>query len=83
MTPEEFTAVEKEWSREKEDEMRGEWERMRMLAVVSIQPHTKRKITADRLIPLPWDKKKRNDDAPKLTPEQRRARMEYMRDKLG
>lgn len=28
---------------------------MRLLATISIQPHTKSRITPQRLLPLPWD----------------------------
>lgn len=53
---EEFGEVVKAYSEGQEDTTRGDWERMRMLAAITIQPHTKTKITPKKLLPLPWDK---------------------------
>lgn len=61
MTPDEFRAVCKAWSEGQENRERGRWERMRLLASIVIQPHVKRRITPERLLPLPWDKEKKND----------------------
>lgn len=70
----------------KEAQNRQEWERTRILAAISIQPHTKKKITPKQLIPLPWDKKKHTADrseAPKLTAEEQRQRFENLANRLG
>ena len=61
---------------------------MRTLACIVIQPHLGKgkKITPEKLLPLPWDKVKRptrKGDTPELTPEQRRARMAKLVEKLG
>ena len=34
--------------------MRGDWERMRMNATITIQPHLKWKVTPRQVLPLPW-----------------------------
>jgi hypothetical protein len=47
---------------------KGHWERLRILGVWVLSPHTKKgsQITAESLLPLPWDKqiswKERNKD---------------------
>jgi len=50
-----------------------------------IQPHLgkKHRITPEKLLPLPWDKKTAKKDAPKLTPEQHRERMKELVERLG
>ena len=56
LTPGEFAQVCRR-QREREDELeRARWERMRLLAAITVQPHCKKKITPERLLPLPWDK---------------------------
>ncbi len=56
LSAEEFRAVCKSYSEKEESHLHGEWERMRLLATITIQPHVKGKVTAHRLLPLPWDK---------------------------
>ena len=41
-----------------ESHNRDAWERTRILAAISIQPHIKNKITHKQLLPMPWDDKK-------------------------
>jgi hypothetical protein len=38
--------------------IKGDWERMRLLATISIMPWTKTKVKPEKLLPLPWDKPK-------------------------
>ncbi len=76
---EEFEAICHAWSDMREGENRDNWERMRMLASITISPHVKKPIPPKKLIPLPWDKE--NPEKPErddLTIEQRRARAEEM-----
>lgn len=59
---------------------------MRLLATITIQPHLgkRHKVTPEKLLPFPWDKKKKKTaKAENLTPEQRRARMAELVRKLG
>lgn len=58
LTPGEFGSVGKAWGERRETSERGRWERMRLLASISIQPHVRRRLTPERLLPLPWDKEK-------------------------
>lgn len=66
---------------------RDRWERMRLLASIVIQPHLAKnaKITPERLLPFPWDKKKAAAEkkAKEYTPEQQRKRMAELVKKLG
>ena len=39
------------------------WQRMRMLATITIQPHVRSKITPQRLLPFPWESPKRKTAA--------------------
>ena len=67
-------------------EMKADWERMRLLATITIQPHTKRKITAQKLVPLPWDTKKkapRKAEADTMTVEQHRQRAAELERRLN
>jgi hypothetical protein len=62
-TFEEFEAISKAWSDMREATEKGDWERMRLLAAICIQPHVKKKITPQALVPLPWDNGKRKQKA--------------------
>ena len=78
LTPDEFNAVYGAYAEDREATYRSEWERMRLLATISISPHVKRAPTPQRLLPLPWDKTKHRmkSDAPQISKEEARARFE-------
>ncbi len=85
MDTDEFEAVCNSFSEHEDLQERERWERMRLLGLMSLQPWSKRKLTAEQLLPLPWDKPR---DAPKpehvtMSKEERRKRMEEARAKLG
>lgn len=82
--PDEFESICKAYSDSREADQHGAWERMRMLATITIQPHIKSKMTPQKLMPLPWDKHHiERPDAPKLTPEERQERFKKLAAKLG
>lgn len=81
LTPEEFTATCRAWSTYQEDMLHGDWERMRMLATITVQPHVKGKMTPQKLLPLPWERKKA--PAEKLTKEEHKQRMAAAIAKMG
>lgn len=61
---------------------------MRLLATITIQPHLAKgkKVTAEKLLPFPWDKKtaaKSRTAENKLTKEEQRRRMEKLVAGLG
>lgn len=84
---EEFAAVYKAYAEQRDTDFKDNWQRMRLLAAIVIQPHIDRrhKVTPEKLLPFPWDKakaeakKKRKE----ITPEQQRRRMENLVRKLG
>lgn len=58
MTPDDFIEACKAHSRAIGNAERSQWERARMIAAVTVQPHCKKKIDPQKLLPFPWDKKK-------------------------
>lgn len=84
---EEFAAVHKAYAEQRDIDFRNDWQRMRLLATIVIQPHLakNKKITPEKLLPFPWEKntQKRSEKEPKLTPEQQRKRMADLVKKLG
>jgi len=80
----EYAAVSKAWYLELEARQQGDWERMRLLATFSLQPHAKKPLTPEKILPLPWDHKKhRKADAPKLDKEQQHERFKELLHRLG
>jgi hypothetical protein len=69
--------------------MRSDWERMRMLATIVIQPHVKKKLTPAALLPFEWDKPQgkgcgKRAEQKKVTKEEDRRRLdELMKRKKG
>ena len=55
LTPEEYRHVVDAWKDARESLQRDSWERMRIGAAIGIQPWVKKKVTAQELVPLPWD----------------------------
>lgn len=77
----EFDAIWRAWKDAEEARTRDAWERTRLLAAITIQPHVKRKLTPQKLVPLPWDKptgkaRSKKQSAPQLSATERRKRFE-------
>lgn len=51
----EFESIFEAWHDMTETADRGAWERMRLLAAITVSPHTKKTVTPKKLVPLPWD----------------------------
>lgn len=82
----EFAAVYKAYAEQRDAQYKDEWQRMRLLATIVIQPHLakNKKITPEKLLPFPWDKKTVAREAKReITPEQQRRRMEELVKRLG
>ena len=47
-------------------------------ATISIQPHIKGKMTPEKLLPFPWEKCQKKDEAPKVSAEEARKRFERL-----
>lgn len=75
---EEFENICGAWHEHAETAYRGDWERMRVLASICIQPHVKKTVTPKKLLPLPWDnaRKERKDSRPRATVPGDRKRFE-------
>lgn len=84
----EFAAVYKAYAAQRDTDFKDEWARMRLLATITIQPHLAKgkKVTPEKLLPFPWEKKKtckRNAKEQELTPQKQRERMVELVKKLG
>ncbi|WP_300132967.1 hypothetical protein [Duncaniella sp.] len=81
----EFESIWKAWREMTEGQNRDTWERARTIAAIIIQPHVRKRITPKQLLPMPWDKKRQRirNEAPDLTPEEKRKRFEEVVLKLG
>lgn len=82
LTPDEFNAIYDAWREKEEVRARDEWNRMRLLAAITVSPHCKNKIHPDKLLPLPWDKKKTPAEKAEvriLSKEERRERIRELK----
>lgn len=85
LLPQADTAVEavcRSFVEVEEQRTRDEWERMRLLATMTIQPHVKNRLKPDKLLPLPWDGPKKAK-VELVSKEEVRRRFEGMVDKKG
>ncbi len=78
LTPEEFGCICRAFHDQRETDYKDEWERMRLLAAIVIQPHVKNKLTPEKLLPLPWDKaqQRKQHPAKPMSKEESRRRFE-------
>lgn len=79
-TPVEFEHIYKAYSDRAEAEYRDGWERMRLLATIVIQPHVKKKLTAQKLMKFPWDNKTKQaaTNTPQISKEEAKSRFEAL-----
>lgn len=78
-----FNSAAKAWSEMRDGGERGQWERMRILASIVIQPHVKGRMKPERLLPLPWDKKKCGKTMRQGAPLGKEAQKERLEKLLG
>ncbi len=85
MDTDEFEAVCASFSEHEDMQERERWERMRLLGLMAVQPWSKKRLNAETLLPLPWDKKNKAHELEHVTmsKEERRRRMEDVRKRLG
>ena len=85
LTPEEFSHIYKAYSEERTAQYQDSWERMRMLAAITIQPYAKKGLTPHGLLPFPWEKKKpeHTKAAPAVSKEDALKRFEEVLGKVG
>lgn len=53
----EFEHICRAWHDMTEGREHSRWERARMAAAITIQPHVRRSVRPDKLLPFPWEKK--------------------------
>lgn len=84
LTPEEFGHVAEAWHRQREADGRADWERMRLLATITIQPHVKGKLSPQRLLPFPWEEpeKKKTSRRP-VSKEEDKKRFEALMKRMN
>lgn len=85
-TPSEFYAAYEAWSEMRQLEDRGRWERMRMQCVCSLQPYSKKRLTARDVMQFPWEEKGEAGSAkaePPLSREELLARYRKARERAG
>ena len=80
LSPDEFGFVCQAYNEKEEARLQDEWERMRLLATMTIQPHVKNRLHAEKLLPLPWDRKQKNEEPP-VSKEEAKARFEQLAQK--
>lgn len=75
----EFDAICRAWREHEDAATRDAWERTRLLAAITIQPHVKKKVTPRQLV-QPWDSTaaRQKQSAPQLSPSERRKRFEKL-----
>lgn len=82
LTVGEFEESVRQWMEKEEAKYHDEWERMRLLATISMMPHTKKHVTPHGLLPLPWDTKgpvkSKRKKTPAMYKESQRRRFEYL-----
>ena len=55
ITPEEFSYIYNAYNEKQQELYKDNWERMRMLAYIGIQPYAKKGLTPHKLLPFSWD----------------------------
>ncbi len=79
-TPHEFEEAARAFRQWHEAQRHDDWERMRLLACITVQPHVKGRVTPQGLMPLPWDNAGRQHKAaaPAVSKEEQRKRFERL-----
>ena len=83
-TPEEFGHVYEAYSSQREADRKDSWERARLMTTIMIQPHLKKKLTPQQLLPLPWDAQRAHKaNNPQPTAAESKERFEEMLRRTG
>lgn len=84
LTPEEYNSICACYTDKEQIQYKDNWERMRILACITIQPHVKGKLTPHKLLPLSWDNTHHtHNDAHKISAEEAKKRREQLIATLG
>lgn len=85
-TPSEFRAVFDAWNGREERRERGEWERVRMSCLCSIQPYSKKRLGVTDVMEFPWEKEEKREKSKERreeSMEEIKARYEAARRRFG
>ena len=85
MDRDEFEAACESFADHEERQERDRWERTRLLGLMAVQPWCKKRMTAEQLLPLPWDRREeaREPEHVRLSHAERLRRMEEARKRMG
>lgn len=73
LTPGELEVVFRAYKERRKADYRDSWERMRQLAVMTMQPHCKSRLSGRRILPFPWEREERRRPSADI-PDKRTAR---------
>lgn len=83
-TPSEFTKVYEKWQEKETQKERGNWERVRMSCLCSLQPYSSKKLLAGDIMVFPWDGEDSDKDkCDSLSMEDRSARFAAAKKRYG
>lgn len=77
LTPDQFGECCKAWNEVQNQRDRQEWERVRILATLTVQPHTKKRLIPKKVMPFPWDSEPKSE-APQMNREDSKKRFERL-----
>lgn len=85
LTPGEFASVARAHADLEESRHRDDWERMRMLAAMTMQPHVKNKLRPQTLLPFPWEHGRNGGSraAERVSVEEAKRRRKELMERLG
>ena len=70
-TPSEFYAAWEAWSEVRSMDERARWERMRMQCLCTLQPYSKKKLTARDVMRFPWEESEERREKGEESPSSR------------
>ena len=68
-TPSEFYAAWKAWNEMQQSRDRGEWERLRMQCLCTLQPYSKKTLDASDIMSFPWETEQKSENEVKMDKE--------------
>ena len=85
LTPKEFANVARAHADHAEWRHRDDWERMRMLAAMTMQPHVKNRLRPQSLLPFPWEHGRKDGAraSERVTAEEAKRRRKELMARLG
>ena len=74
-TIEELEEIFRRWEDRRESDIRTSWEQMRLHAVMTMQPHCKKRLNAKTILPFPWEAEPKTPKAEPVDWETAKAQM--------